>query len=112
MARPALRYVCQTCGAAYPKWSGRCESCGSWNSLSEEAEAASVPGARTGARGGRIIALESVAGTSPPPPRLLTSIAEFDRVSGGGLVPGSALLIGGDPGIGKSTLLLQALSAL
>jgi len=112
MARPALRYVCQSCGAAHPKWGGRCESCGAWNSLAEEAEAAAVPGAKTGARGGRIIALESVAGTSPPPPRLLTGIAEFDRVSGGGLVPGSALLIGGDPGIGKSTLLLQVLTAL
>ncbi len=112
MARPAPRYVCQSCAAAYPKWSGRCENCGSWNSLAEEADAAAIPGAKTSARGGRVIALESVAGTSPPPPRLLTGIAEFDRVSGGGLVPGSALLIGGDPGIGKSTLLLQALTAL
>jgi len=112
MVRPALRYVCQSCGAAHPKWSGRCESCGAWNSLAEETEAAAIPGAKTGARGGRIIALESVKGASPAPPRLLTGISEFDRVCGGGLVPGSALLIGGDPGIGKSTLLLQALTAL
>jgi DNA repair protein RadA/Sms len=112
MARPAVRYVCQSCGAAYPKWSGRCESCGSWNSLAEEAEAAAIPGAKTSGRGGRVIALESVKGTSPTPPRLMTGIAEFDRVCGGGLVPGSALLVGGDPGIGKSTLLLQALTAL
>lgn len=112
MARPTPRYVCQSCGAAYPKWSGRCESCGSWNSLAEEADTAAIPGAKTSARGGRIIPLESVAGTSPTPPRLLTGIAEFDRVCGGGLVAGSALLVGGDPGIGKSTLLLQAMTAL
>ena len=112
MARPALRYVCQSCGAAYPKWSGRCESCGSWNSLAEEAEAAAIPGSKVSSRGGRVIALETVKGTSPAPPRLMTGIAEFDRVCGGGLVAGSALLVGGDPGIGKSTLLLQALTAL
>ncbi len=112
MAKSAPRYVCQSCAAAYPKWSGRCESCGSWNSLTEESDAAAIPGTKTSARGGRIIALESVTGSSPPPPRLLTGIGEFDRVCGGGLVPGSALLVGGDPGIGKSTLLLQALTAL
>jgi DNA repair protein RadA/Sms len=112
MARPAIRYVCQSCGAAYPKWSGRCESCGSWNSLAEEADAGAVPGSKVSARGGRVIQLETVKGTSPAPPRLLTGIAEFDRVCGGGLVAGSALLVGGDPGIGKSTLLLQALTAL
>jgi len=112
MARPSPRYVCQSCGTAYPKWSGRCENCGSWNSLTEEADVAAVPGAKTSGRGGRVIQLEAVKGTSPPPPRLLTGIAEFDRVCGGGLVPGSALLVGGDPGIGKSTLLLQALTAL
>jgi DNA repair protein RadA/Sms len=112
MARTAVRYVCQSCAAAFPKWNGRCENCGSWNSLAEEADVGAVPGAKTSARGGRVIALESVAGSSPPPPRLLTDIAEFDRVCGGGLVPGSALLVGGDPGIGKSTLLLQAMTAL
>ncbi|MDZ4866727.1 MAG: DNA repair protein RadA [Alphaproteobacteria bacterium] len=112
MARPAIRYVCQSCGAAFPKWNGRCESCGTWNSLAEEADAAAIPGSKVSARGGRVIALETVKGTSPAPPRLLTGIAEFDRVCGGGLVAGSALLVGGDPGIGKSTLLLQALTAL
>ncbi len=112
MARPAPRYVCQSCGAAYPKWSGRCESCGSWNSLTEEADNTSIPGAKASGRGGRVIALEPVKGTSPAPPRMLTGIAEFDRVCGGGLVAGSALLVGGDPGIGKSTLLLQAMTAL
>ncbi len=112
MARPAIRYVCQSCGSAYPKWGGRCESCGSWNTLAEENEAASIPGSKVSSRGGRVIPLETVKGTSPAPPRLLTGIAEFDRVCGGGLVAGSALLVGGDPGIGKSTLLLQALTAL
>ena len=112
MARPAPRFVCQSCGAAYPKWSGRCESCGSWNSLTEESDTTAVPGAKTSGRGGRVIALEPVKGNSPAPPRMLTGIAEFDRVCGGGLVAGSALLVGGDPGIGKSTLLLQAMTAL
>ena len=112
MARPAPRYVCQSCGAAYPKWSGRCEACGSWNSLTEEADTGAIPGAKASGRGGRVIALEPVKGTSPAPPRMMTGIAEFDRVCGGGLVAGSALLVGGDPGIGKSTLLLQAMTAL
>jgi len=112
MARPSPRFACQSCGASYPKWSGRCESCASWNSLAEEADAAAIPGSKVSGRGGRVIELVSVAGSSEPPPRLLTNISEFDRVCGGGLVPGSALLIGGDPGIGKSTLLMQALTAL
>src|SRR6185436_17372515 len=114
MAKVAIRYVCQSCGAAYPKWNGKCEACGAWNSLAEEAETpATPPGGGVGSpRGGRLIQLESVTGSSAPPPRLLTGIAEFDRVCGGGLVPGSALLVGGDPGIGKSTLLLQAMTAL
>ncbi len=114
MAKVALHYVCQSCGAAYPKWNGKCDACGAWNSLSEEAETASAPpGGGVGSpRGGRVIQLEAVTGSSAPPPRLLTGIAEFDRVCGGGLVPGSALLVGGDPGIGKSTLLLQAMTAL
>ncbi|NOT41237.1 MAG: DNA repair protein RadA, partial [Alphaproteobacteria bacterium] len=82
MARPSPRYVCQSCGAAYPKWSGRCESCGSWNSLTEEADTTAIPGAKTSGRGGRIMTLEPVKGTSPAPPRMLTGIAEFDRVCG------------------------------
>ncbi|MBP6012337.1 MAG: DNA repair protein RadA [Alphaproteobacteria bacterium] len=112
MARPVPRFVCQSCAAAYPKWSGRCESCGAWNSLAEEADDTAIPGAKASGRGGRLIALEPVKGSSPTPPRMLTGIAEFDRVCGGGLVAGSALLVGGDPGIGKSTLLLQAMTAL
>ncbi|MEI8393439.1 MAG: DNA repair protein RadA [Rhodospirillaceae bacterium] len=107
MARPTSRYVCQACGAAFPKWGGKCEACGEWNSLIEEAVPERVPG-RPAGRPGRRVEFSDLAGSSEPAPRRLTGIAEFDRVAGGGLVPGSVILIGGDPGIGKSTLLLQA----
>ncbi|HTH96534.1 MAG TPA: DNA repair protein RadA [Stellaceae bacterium] len=112
MARPPRnRYVCQQCGAVHPKWNGRCDACGAWNSLTEEAEPAEVPKGLSGTRG-RKIALVGLDGADAAPPRRLTGIAEFDRVCGGGIVPGSALLVGGDPGIGKSTLLLQVVAAL
>jgi DNA repair protein RadA/Sms len=111
MARAALAFVCQSCGSAYPKWSGRCDSCGAWNTLAEE-QAAPPAGASARKPGkGRPFALEGLAHTSPEPERRMTGVAEFDRVTGGGLVPGSALLLGGDPGVGKSTLMLQALAA-
>lgn len=98
-------HVCQSCGAAHGKWAGRCESCGAWNTLVEEA----APAARAGSPGaGRALALADLAASDAPPARLSSGIAELDRVLGGGLVPGAAALVGGDPGIGKSTLLLQA----
>ena len=110
MARP-LAFVCQSCGAAHPKWSGRCDDCGAWNTLVEE-QAAPPAGASVRRMGkGRPFALEGLSSTGEEPPRRLTRIAEFDRVAGGGLVPGSALLLGGDPGVGKSTLVLQVLAA-
>jgi len=114
MARPQKRYVCQACGAVSTKWSGRCESCGEWNTIVEEAAPAPGPAGGGMARGGkgRRIDFAGLSGTSPQPPRLQSGIGEFDRVCGGGLVVGSALLIGGDPGIGKSTLLLQVAAAL
>lgn len=120
MAKLQSRYVCQSCGAVTAKWSGRCESCSEWNSITEEAPRETVPGGlgqSKGLSGGRRSAgqrLEFVElqGTSEQAPRLPTGIAEFDRVCGGGLVNGSAVLIGGDPGIGKSTLLTQAVAAL
>jgi DNA repair protein RadA/Sms len=111
LAKPTTRFVCQSCGAAYPKWIGRCEACGEWNTLVEEAIPDTAPKG-LGAAKGRRLGFVPLTGQEEAPPRRLTGIAEFDRVSGGGLVPGSALLIGGDPGIGKSTLLLQATARL
>jgi DNA repair protein RadA/Sms len=111
MARPDTRYVCQNCGAVQPKWAGRCEGCGAWNTLAEEAAPTPVPkGLRAGAA--QRLELFGLAGAAAGPARLSTAIAELDRVLGGGLVEGSAVLIGGDPGIGKSTLVLQAGAAL
>lgn len=115
MARTENVFVCQSCGSVQPKWSGRCDACGSWNTLVEEAgsaplgTAASAP-KRSGRRGK--LDLVELGGDAPDPPRLSTGIDEFDRVCGGGLVPASAVLVGGDPGIGKSTLLLQAIAKL
>ena len=110
MARKNTEYVCQSCGAAHPRWSGKCDACGEWNSIVEETSAAIPMGAKTSGRkasGGARNRLELVAldGESRNMERRITGIAEFDRVVGGGMVPGSALLVGGDPGIGKSTLL-------
>ncbi len=111
MARAQSNFVCQSCGAASPKWSGRCESCGAWNTIVEErAQAPAGAGARRSSRG-RPFALEDLRGEDAVPARRVTGIAEFDRVCGGGLVPGSALLVGGDPGVGKSTLILQVLAS-
>src|SRR5271156_5228187 len=116
MARPQARFVCQQCGAVYPKWTGRCDSCGAWNSLIEELPREELPGGigkrTTDRRGGRSLGFVGLTGPSMLPPRRQTGIAELDRVCGGGLVPGSAILVGGDPGIGKSTLLLQAAAAV
>src|SRR5271156_2911692 len=116
MARPQARFVCQQCGAVYPKWTGRCDSCGAWNSLIEELPREELPGGigkrTTDRRGGRSLGFVGLTGPSMLPPRRETGIAEFDRVCGGGFVPGSAILVGGDPGIGKATLLLQAAAAV
>jgi len=114
MAKPRSHYVCQSCGTVTARWSGRCEACGAWNSIVEEAASEGTPGglAKGGKRGGRRIDFVGLQGESASPPRLVSGIGEFDRVCGGGLVPGSAVLVGGDPGIGKSTLLLQAAAAL
>ncbi len=111
MAKPVARYVCQNCGAAYPKWAGRCDACGEWNTLVEETVEAR-PGPVGRASTGRRVAFVGLQGSTAPPPRANTGIAELDRVLGGGLVPASAVLVGGDPGIGKSTLMLQAAATL
>ena len=111
MAAPARRYACQECGATSTKWAGRCEACGAWNSIVEEMPR--EPARRgLGRRAERRLELVAMHGTDPEPPRLTTGIAEFDRAVGGGLVRGSAVLISGDPGIGKSTLALQAAAGL
>ena len=108
MARDGAIYACQSCGAVHPKWAGQCSACGAWNSLVEES-VARPPGALTPALGARSrgLVFETLETLSPAVPRIATGLDEFDRVCGGGIVPGSAMLLAGDPGIGKSTLLLQ-----
>jgi DNA repair protein RadA/Sms len=110
MAKPRKRYVCQACGSISSQWQGQCSDCSEWNSLVEDAGAVVTPfAARHDLRsGGRPVALVGLDAEIELPARTSTGIAEFDRALGGGLVAGSATLIGGDPGIGKSTLLLQA----
>lgn len=105
-------YVCQSCGSVHKKWSGKCDSCGEWNTISEEAAPQYVPKGMGSAKSGRIIEFTSLKGQEKPRERTRVGLDEFDRVLGGGLVGGSITLIGGDPGIGKSTLLLQAMCTL
>jgi DNA repair protein RadA/Sms len=113
MAKSSSIFVCQSCGTTTSKWSGRCDGCGSWNSIIEEATEAPASGAKGKALPkGRPTRLVGLKGDSAAPPRIETGMPELDRVAGGGFVPGSAVLIGGDPGIGKSTLLLQALASM
>ncbi|MEM9709131.1 MAG: DNA repair protein RadA [Pseudomonadota bacterium] len=108
MAKDAS-FSCSECGAVYSKWSGRCDACGAWNAITENAPLSQGPGkAALGAKRGAKIALGPLSGPETHLVRTASGIAELDRVLGGGLVPGSAILVGGDPGIGKSTLLLQA----
>src|SRR6201992_1407435 len=109
MAKVSTSFVCQSCGAPHSKWSGKCEACGGWNTITEEGVAPPLGSGASRRVKGRKITLEDLKSEDAPPQRRPTGIAEFDRVTGGGLVPGSALLVGGDPGIGKSTILLQAL---
>jgi DNA repair protein RadA/Sms len=103
------RYLCQGCGFVSPKWLGRCPDCGLWNSLVEEvaARGGCAPGAAPGAARAAPVALDAISADDAP--RLPTGSAELDRVLGGGIVPGSVVLLGGDPGIGKTTLLLEYL---
>lgn len=107
--RPAQRYVCQACGSVHAKWMGQCADCGEWNTLQQEAVADATPFAQKhGLRsGGQVLDLQPLNAPVALPARMETGFGELDRALGGGLVPGSAVLIGGDPGIGKSTLLLQ-----
>ncbi len=114
MAKPQRSFACQNCGALTQRWQGRCEACGEWNTIVEESAAAGIGAqAALGARKGRVFNLAKlIEPERPAPPRILTGIGELDRVSGGGFVAGSVLLLGGEPGIGKSTLLIQACAAL
>lgn len=104
-----LNFTCTACGASHSKWSGRCDVCDAWNTIVEEAPLTSGPGKKAiGAKRGNALELTDLATRAEAPPRTLSGVGELDRVLGGGLVAASALLVGGDPGIGKSTLLLQA----
>ena len=111
MAKPTSQFICQSCGAIAPKWAGRCDACGSWNSIVEEAAMETTPKGLTSGKGKKI-ELTALDAKAEDASRALTGIGELDRVLGGGLVAGSAVLIGGDPGIGKSTLLLQTVVAV
>lgn len=114
MSKQKSTYICNSCGATYPKWTGRCSSCGEWNCLVESIAEPATSGNRYG--GGwtgstsEVKALEDVKGQDYH--RTTTGIEELDRVLGGGIVQGSVTLIGGDPGVGKSTLLLQAMAKM
>src|SRR5947209_6942420 len=112
VARSASVFACSSCGHASPKWHGRCPGCGEWNTLVEERAAAKAPGGggRRRAPAARPTLLRDVQ--APAVDRLVTGIGELDRVLGGGLVPGSLVLLGGSPGIGKSTLTNMALGNL
>ena len=109
MAKASPQFTCTACGATHRKWAGQCDACGGWNTIVEEAPLSRGPGQR--AMKGKTITLGSLADTDAPPPRQTSGLNELDRVLGGGLVAASAVLVGGDPGIGKSTLLLQAAAA-
>ncbi|MEZ5825784.1 MAG: DNA repair protein RadA [Geminicoccaceae bacterium] len=114
MAKQHRVFVCQGCGQVHPRWAGRCDGCGEWNTLAEELVDGSATAAKGKAARRKAGSLELVGlqGSETPSPRLSTGIDELDRALGGGIVPGSAMLLGGDPGIGKSTLTLQAAAAL
>jgi DNA repair protein RadA/Sms len=109
------QFVCQSCGAVHSKWSGRCDACGEWNTLVEEA-ASGPPGGlkaqKSGTKRSGKAEFTALDGDASPPERIVLGVEELDRVFGGGIVPSSATLIGGDPGIGKSTLLLQVAARL
>jgi DNA repair protein RadA/Sms len=116
MAKRNAVFICQSCGAVFNRWKGKCEACGGWNTIVEETGAthpmAGPVATRPSRAKGRVFALEGLAGATHDAPRTSSGVAELDRVTGGGFVRGSVILIGGDPGIGKSTLLIQASASL
>jgi DNA repair protein RadA/Sms len=113
MAKLKTRYICQACGSEQHRWQGQCPDCAEWNTLIQEASVATVFAAKHDlSSGGRSVELVGLDAIVALPDRMRTGIEEFDRAIGGGIVPGSAMLLGGDPGIGKSTLLLQVAAEL
>ncbi len=107
------QFVCQSCGAVSSRWAGKCVACGDWNTITEETGSPPPPGSGLSkASKGRVVALQTLTGGAPEAQRFSTGMPELDRVTGGGIVPGSALLLAGEPGIGKSTLLLQLAGSL
>src|SRR5215216_4663312 len=111
MARASSVFACSSCGQQTPKWHGRCPGCGEWNTIAEEARPA-APGPRSRSAGRPLSPVPLRRVDAPAVERMRTGIGELDRVLGGGLVAGSLVLIGGSPGVGKSTLLVQALAGL
>jgi DNA repair protein RadA/Sms len=115
LAKSRIQFICQNCGTVHSRWAGKCDGCGEWNTLVEEGAQGGIgagPSSLKSARKGRPVALTTLAGEIEDAPRIASGISELDRATGGGFVRGSALLVGGDPGIGKSTLLMQAAAAL
>lgn len=113
MAKTKTQFVCQNCGTVHSRWAGKCDGCGEWNTIVEEDPMGGIGGGPGKApKKGRAVALTTLSGETEQAPRIFTGISELDRATGGGFVRGSAVLIGGDPGIGKSTLLMQAAAAL
>ncbi|MFA4994322.1 MAG: DNA repair protein RadA [Bdellovibrionales bacterium] len=116
MSKSSSVFACQACGTTFPKWAGKCEACGGWNCLVEEAAASGPPkglnDSKNRSKSNRIEFVPLKSTSDFQIPRRLSNIGEFDRVVGGGLVSGSATLVGGDPGIGKSTILLQVVCNL
>jgi len=112
MSKSKRRYVCQACGSVSHRWQGQCADCAEWNTLAEDVPATVFSQKHDLSRGGRAVTFEPMNAPTQLPVRRSTGLSEFDRALGGGLVPGSAVLLGGDPGIGKSTLLLQCAAAI
>jgi DNA repair protein RadA/Sms len=113
MAKAKTQFVCQNCGTVHSRWAGKCDGCGEWNTIVEEDPMGGIgSGPGKAPKKGRAVALTALSGEIEEAPRIPTGMGELDRATGGGFVRGSAVLIGGDPGIGKSTLLMQAAAAL
>ncbi len=115
MAKPRTQFICQNCGSSYPKWTGKCENCGEWNTLVEQAAVSTGKSAvARGARSGKVLSPQTMSSISieQTVARMKTGFGDLDTVLGGGILPGGVLLLAGQPGIGKSTLLLQVASEL